>query len=117
MLKKQPKSFTGKTNTEAMYFPVENEKPSSQPASDKLAMGTSLTIIYKMTGALKTNDGSIDAYIALDKDNNKTIIIPANEVSLDNGSASDVLTQDQYTAANKNYEDIYAQAKKALGIK
>ena len=113
----KPKSFTGKTNTEAMYFPVENEKPSSQPASDKLAMGTSLTIIYKMTGALKTNDGSIDAYIALDKDNNKTIIIPANEVSLDNGSASDVLTQDQYTAANKNYEDIYAQAKKALGIK
>lgn len=113
----KPKTFTGKTNTEATYFPQgQNNQFSNQPASDKLPLGTNLNIMCKAEG--KTSDGnSIDMYIAYDKDNNKMVIVPASQVSLDSGSASDVLTQDQYTAANKNYESVYAQAKKALGIK
>lgn len=115
----RPKTFTGKVNTEvpSTGYGVVGSDGKTQTPTESLSMGTKVTVIYKMTGLFKRGSESIDGYVARDNDDNKTIIIPTSAISLDNGSVSDVLTSDQYQAANKNVENLYNQAKKALGIK
>lgn len=114
----RPKTYTGKINAEvpSNAYAVANDQ-KFQAATENLSMGTKVTVIYKQEGAFKRGSESIDGLVARDNDDNKLILIPSSYISLDSGSVSDVLTSDQYSAANKNVENIYQQAKKALGIK
>lgn len=112
----KPKSFTGKVNTETIYGTVGSDNKIQQ-ANDKLSMGTNLTIIYKINDVFKGSSNNSNGYIAYDNDDKKTVLVPAAAVSLDNGSDADVLTQDQYSTAQKNVDSLYQQAKKALNIK
>lgn len=59
----RPKTFPAKVNAETTYWNVVNGK--IQTTTDKLSMGTNLTIIYKIGGALHYGDQPIDAKIRM----------------------------------------------------
>lgn len=101
-----PKTYTGKTNDNSVYYSVSNNKLNA--AKDTLAIGTPLTVVY----SLSLNNNASLYYAVV---NGKTVFIPAEKVTLDDASAK-VLTFSEFKQAEKNYENVRAQARKELGV-
>lgn len=112
----RPKVYTGKTNAKAPYYYQTSDKKTAQGSLD---IGTSLNILYKRQLSGQNASGQqikFDAYAVLSSDGKSIWLVPTQYVSLDNSNAQvpDITT---YENSVKNYNSIYAQAKKALGIK
>ena len=106
-----PNKFTGTVNTETEYFKYENGK--APKATDKLAKGTKLTVLFKMDDVLSNGDSNIPAYFALTSDNQE-IILASQVVTIDNNAASQIPDQKGYEDSVKKYNDLNTQAKNDL---
>lgn len=105
----KPQTVAAKTNTETSYFNVDDSGKATM-ASDKMQANTAFTILFKIPDALSMSDGSkVDAYYAQTSDK-KIVVIPVSAVTLDNSGAK-VLTQSEYEAAVKAYNDMGTTAK------
>ena len=71
--------------------------------------GTQVAVIFKTNDALTNSNGSVTAYFAT-INNNQRIIIPADNVTLDDQSAQ-IPNQNAYETNVKNFNDMNTQAK------
>ena len=112
----KPKTYPAKVTTESGYFIIDTSTGKGTKSTSNLPVGTTLTVLYKDSSAIQSNDGkSIEAYFARTSDN-KYILIPVAAVTLDDASAN-VSDSSQYKLSVKNANDLYEQAKKDLNIK
>lgn len=111
----KPKTYTGKVTTASIYFNMDTSTGKGSKADSEMPVGTTLTILFKDDNAIRSNNQKVTAYYAMTSDK-KYILIPASAVTLDDPNAA-VLTSEQYSASNKNANDLYEQAKKDLNIK
>lgn len=109
-----PKGYGATIKEDTQYYVYNDSSKKFELSSDKLTKGSEIVVLYKQDVPNKDNSSTIPFYFAMNTANKK-MLIPVEEVTLKNSSAS-VPDENAFSTAYKNYTDIIAAAKKDLGI-
>lgn len=106
-----PQTYTGKVNTAANYLTYNDSTKKWSVASDTLASGTPVTVLFTID-LTSSNGSTIPGYYAVTS-NNTAVLLEQTDVTLDDANAQ-VLDQSTYTSKYNAAKQLQTQALAAL---